>query len=79
MVWVVRKLQDASLDRLLSRTRSLLELRAEARARDDELLRQARDRVWQSQRTLRRSAESLQAALVARAALASLLPPAPGS
>jgi hypothetical protein len=78
MVWAVRKLHDASLDRLLSRTRSLLELRAEARAHDDELLRQACNRVWQSQQTLRRSAESLQAALVARAALASLLPPAPG-
>jgi len=52
----------------------LLELRAEARQRDDEILLQARHRVWQSQLTLQRSARSLQAALVARAALTALLP-----
>jgi hypothetical protein len=74
MVWTVQQLPDGSLDRLRSGTRSLLELRAEARQRDDELLLQARNRVWQSRLTLQRSAESLQAVLVARAALAALLP-----
>jgi hypothetical protein len=70
----VPKLHYGSLDRLRSGTRSLLELRAEARQRDDEILLQARHRVWQSQLTLQRSARSLQAALVARAALTALLP-----
>jgi hypothetical protein len=77
--WTVIKVHDGSVGQLASRTRNLLALRAEAQRRDDELLRQARNRVRQSQLTLQRSAESLQMALVARAALASLLPRLPTS
>jgi hypothetical protein len=71
----VRTLDDTSFDQLRSGTRSLLESRAKARERDEELIRQAWKRVLQSRLVLRRSAKSLHAALVARAALASLLPP----
>ena len=73
-MWAVRKFDDANLAQLRSDTRSLLERLAQGRLRDEELARQARNRLRQSRLTLRRSAAGLQAALVARVALTSLLP-----